>query len=72
VPKIFKEDVREALFAQSVAKSKGLHGIRLKPLRISRLWCEDNIKTIIQGHMRIGYRLHAWNTAMDILLRKQS
>jgi hypothetical protein len=72
LPKIYKEDVREALFAQSMAKPKGLHGIRLKPLRILMLWCESNIKTIIQGHMRIGYRLHARKMAMDILLRKQS
>lgn len=72
VPKIYKGNFREALFAQSVPESKGLDAIRQDRLRLLRRWCADNIITHIQGRMRMGYRLHAWNMAMGMLLCKQS
>jgi hypothetical protein len=72
MPNISKGNVCEALFARFVAKFKGLSGIRLESLGLFRRWCEDNIITLIQKCMRVGYRLHAWTTAIDILLLKQS
>jgi hypothetical protein len=64
-------DVREALFAQSVKKAPGVHGIGFEALRLLWRWGEDRIVSLVQGCIRIGYHPCTWKTAKGILLRKQ-
>jgi retron-type reverse transcriptase len=65
------DEVREALFVQSVKKAPGVNGIGFKALRLLWRWAEDRIVALIQGCVRTGYHPCTWKTAKSILLRKQ-
>lgn len=69
--KVSADEVREALFVQSVKKAPGVDGISFKALRLLWRWAEDRIVALIQGCVRTGYHPCTWKTAKGILLRKQ-
>jgi hypothetical protein len=65
------DEVREALFVQSVKKAPGVDGISFKALRLLWRWAKDRIVALIQGCVRTGYHPCTWKTAKGVLLRKQ-
>jgi ribonuclease HI len=64
------DDVRKALFAQSVKKAPGADGISFKALRLLWQWDEERVMSLVQGCITHGYHPCTWKTAKGILLRK--
>lgn len=62
------QQVREALFTQSVNKATGIDGIGFRALRLLWRWAEDRVVALVQGCIRKGFHPCAWKTARGILL----
>jgi ribonuclease HI len=65
-----EEEVKEALFSQSIKKAPGISYLNFKALRLLWNWDCNRIISVVQKSIQLGYYPIVWKRAKGILLRK--